>query len=71
QTTATIEPYTFRIFKKINDPLQVAFVRCEALRIHGYHGEVFKLAKQLADYMLNNDEYSSSSQELFQWFIFE
>ncbi|CAF5003804.1 unnamed protein product, partial [Rotaria socialis] len=54
QTTATIEPYTFRIFKKINDPLQVAFVRCEALRIHGYHGEVFKLAKQLADYMLNN-----------------
>ncbi|CAF1444047.1 unnamed protein product [Rotaria sordida] len=60
--TTTIEPYIFKILKIINDPLQIAFVRCEALRIHGYHHEVFKLAKELADYMLNNEEYSSSSQ---------
>jgi hypothetical protein len=44
---------------------QIAFVRCEALRIHGYHNEVFKLAKQLADHMLNSEEYSSSSRGLF------
>ena len=70
-TTTVIEPYIFKTLKIINDPLQIAFVRCEALRIHGYHDEVFKLAKQLADHILNNEEYSSSSQGLFSVFTIE
>ena len=63
QTTSTVvnEPYVFKTLKIINDPLQIAFVRCEALKIHGYHNEVFQLAIKLAGHML--DEYSLSSQD--------
>lgn len=56
------ELFSFKIFLFF----QIEFVRCEALRIHGYHDEVFKLAQQLADRMLVHEEYgSSSSQGLF------
>ena len=61
-TAAITEPYVLKTLKVIHDPLQIAFVRCEALRVHGYHDEVFQLAKQLADHMLNQEDYSPTSQ---------
>ena len=71
QTTSTVvnEPYVFKTLKIINDPLQIAFVRCEALKIHGYHNEVFQLAIKLAGHML--DEYSLSSQDCLDAHISE
>ncbi|CAF0729450.1 unnamed protein product [Didymodactylos carnosus] len=49
--------YEFITLKKINDPLEIAFAQCEALRVHGFSNEAYKLAEQLAKHLLTTNDW--------------
>ncbi|CAF0912729.1 unnamed protein product [Didymodactylos carnosus] len=53
----------FLTLKKIHDPLEIAFAQCEALHIHGFYNEAYKLAEELAAHLLVTDDWLHSSRQ--------